>query len=109
MFRDDSSEITPQARRSVERLVRELADHRRLHFTVVGHTDDSGPADYNVYLSLLRAKAFAAMLTAGGVPIERIASEGRGEDQPLTRQAVDGIAARQVNRRIEIFIRGASL
>jgi type II secretory pathway predicted ATPase ExeA/outer membrane protein OmpA-like peptidoglycan-associated protein len=109
MFRDDSSEITPQARRSVEPLVRELADHRRLHFTVVGHTDDSGPADYNVYLSLLRAKAFAAMLTAGGVPIERIASEGRGEDQPLTRQAVDGIAARQVNRRIEIFIRGASL
>lgn len=108
-FGADSAEVTPQAREAVAGLTQELAEHPLLHFTVVGHTDDSGPSAYNAALSLLRARAFAAILTEAGVPSEQIASEGRGAAEPLTRRAQDGIPARVINRRIEIYIQDPSL
>jgi outer membrane protein OmpA-like peptidoglycan-associated protein len=58
---------------------------------------------------LLRALAFAMTLTEGGVPPAQITSEGRGETEPLTGKAMDGIAAHRMNRRIEVNIRDASL
>jgi len=108
-FGAGSAEMTPQAREAIVGLTEELAGHPLLHFTVVGHTDDSGPSDYNAGLSLLRAQAFAATLTEGGVAHEQITSEGRGETEPLTAKAMDGIPAPLMNRRIEVYIRETSL
>jgi outer membrane protein OmpA-like peptidoglycan-associated protein len=108
-FAVGSAEMTPQAREAVAGLTQELAGHPLLHFTVVGHTDDSGPAAYNAALSLSRARAFAAILTEAGVPSEQITSEGRGAAEPLTRGTQDGIPARAMNRRIEIHIQDAGL
>jgi outer membrane protein OmpA-like peptidoglycan-associated protein len=105
LFSTKGIEIAPQAYAAVEQLIQALAGRPGLQLRVVGHTDDSGSADYNAGLSLLRAKAFAARLTAGGVAAERITSEGRGERELLTRRAQGGVPARQVNRRIELFIR----
>ena len=108
-FGAGSAEMTPQAREAIAGLTQELAGHPLLRFTVVGHTDDSGPSDYNAALSLLRARAFAATLTEGGVLPEQITSEGRGETEPLTGKVMDGIPAHLTNRRIEVYIRDASL
>jgi outer membrane protein OmpA-like peptidoglycan-associated protein len=104
-----SAEMSHQARHAFAGLIQELACHPRLHFTVVGHTDDSGPFDCNAALSLLRALAFAATLAEGGVLPAQITSEGRGETEPLTGKAMDGIPAHLTNRRIEVYIRDASL
>lgn len=109
LFSAGSAEMTPQARQAIAGLTQELAGHPLLRFRVVGHTDNSGPSAYNAALSLLRARAFAAALTEAGVPSEQIASEGRGEVEPLTRMAQDGIPARVMNRRIEIYIQDPSL
>jgi outer membrane protein OmpA-like peptidoglycan-associated protein len=52
-------------------------DMPRLH--LVGHTDPTGPDDYNDELSLRRAKAVRTFLTERGYPAGRITIEGRGE------------------------------
>lgn len=107
-FGAGSTEISPTARRAIERLGQALADLPTAHLRIIGHTDDSGPADYNASLSLQRAKGVAALLTAHGVSAERIESEGRGEDEPMTVQSIDGIPPYLMNRRIEVFIRDTS-
>ena len=70
---------------------------------VIGHTDSTGEAAYNLQLSQRRAQAVANILIAGGVPAQRIAAGGQGETQPVASN--DTAAGRAQNRRVEIIIR----
>ena len=70
---------------------------------VNGFTDRSGPADYNMQLSLRRANAVAAELVRRGVPRNEIVTRGFGEENNLVPTA-DGVREPQ-NRRVEIILR----
>ena len=70
--------------------------------TATGHTDKSGPDDYNMALSLRRANTVKNALVSEGVPATAIAVVGRGETQPLV-QTADGVREPQ-NRRVEIVM-----
>ena len=70
---------------------------------VIGHTDNSGSAAYNQDLSQRRAVSVAEVLRATGVPGNRIAAYGRGEDMPIASNATE--QGRAQNRRVEIIIR----
>jgi len=67
---------------------------------VVGHSDDTGPAEYNQRLSLSRARYVAAQLQQRGVPADKFDVSGVGSSQPLTAATTE--AARSENRRVEI-------
>ena len=69
---------------------------------VVGHTDSSGSAAYNLNLSKKRAADARAELVRQGIPAERITSEGKGETE-LFVQTGDGVKE-QLNRRTEVLI-----
>lgn len=69
---------------------------------VVGHTDTSGAAAYNMGLSELRASDAQAELTRQGVSSGMISSEGKGETEPFV-QTGDGVRE-QLNRRTEVLI-----
>ena len=69
---------------------------------VVGHTDTSGAASYNLNLSKRRAKDARDELVRQGIPGERITSEGKGETEPFVPTA-DGVKE-QLNRRTEVLI-----
>ncbi len=66
--------------------------------TVIGHTDSTGPAAYNMKLSLRRAQAAADYLTSLG--IDSITVKGMGETQPIASNKTR--EGRAKNRRIEI-------
>jgi len=70
--------------------------------TVVGHTDNTGSAEYNQGLSERRAGAVAAVLRDAGVPAWRISAVGRGLTQPVASNAT--AEGRRLNRRVEIII-----
>jgi OOP family OmpA-OmpF porin len=70
--------------------------------TVTGHTDRSGPASYNMALSLRRANAVKEALVHDGVPASAIKVIGKGETQPLL-PTDDGVREPQ-NRRVEIMV-----
>ncbi len=69
---------------------------------VVGHTDSSGSAAYNLALSKRRAKDARDELVRQGVNEAMITSEGKGETE-LFVQTGDGVKE-QLNRRTEVLI-----
>jgi len=69
---------------------------------VVGHTDTSGSAAYNLNLSKRRAKDARDELVRQGIAGERITSEGKGETEPFVPTG-DGVKE-QLNRRTEVLI-----
>lgn len=69
---------------------------------VVGHTDTSGAAAYNLGLSQRRASDAQAELVRQGVNGGVISSEGKGETEPFV-QTGNGVRE-QLNRRTEVLI-----
>lgn len=102
-FDFDSARIRPAFRRSLDKLADVLLKYNRTVVHVVGHTDSTGPADYNLELSRRRAEAVADYLASRGVPRSRLRTEGRGESEPRASNAT--AAGRQLNRRVEIYVK----
>lgn len=69
---------------------------------VVGHTDDTGVADYNDRLALARANSVSAYLGARGISTDHIKTSGQGASQPIASNATQ--AGRQLNRRVDVFV-----
>ena len=69
---------------------------------VVGHTDTSGSAAYNLRLSQRRAQDALNELVRQGIDRRIITSEGKGETEPFV-QTGDGVRE-QLNRRTEVLI-----
>ena len=69
---------------------------------VVGHTDTSGSAAYNLGLSKRRANDALEELVRQGVSRNLISSEGQGETNPFIDSG-DGVRE-QLNRRTEVLL-----
>ena len=69
---------------------------------LAGHTDSTGPAEYNMWLSEWRAKAVAKYLVEKGVNADRIAIVFFGETKPI--ESNDKKEGRDKNRRVEFKI-----
>jgi len=110
LFAFDSSDLTPQARREIERMAYVLnhpqAATRRV--TLEGHTDAIGTEAYNLELSRRRAEAVAQELVARGVQRDRLATEGFGKQRPVAPNTLpegkDNPAGRALNRRVEAVV-----
>jgi outer membrane protein OmpA-like peptidoglycan-associated protein len=100
-FQTGSATISPDSEDLIEQLS-QLAQDCPGSFAVDGHTDSTGSAILNRNLSLARAQAVVAALTAAGVEAGRLTARGFGADQPVADNATD--SGRIQNRRIEIQI-----
>ena len=98
----DRSDLSQQALQTISQVAQAYKTKGSARITATGHTDTSGPADYNMALSLRRANAVKDALVRNGVPATAIAVVGRGESQPLV-QTGDGVRKPQ-NRRVEIVM-----
>ncbi len=98
----DRSDISPQALNTIRQVAQTYKTKGSARVTATGHTDKSGPDDYNMALSLRRANSVKDSLVREGVPATAISVLGRGEAQPLV-QTADGVREPQ-NRRVEIVV-----
>lgn len=72
---------------------------------ISGHTDNVGSEEDNLRLSEQRAKSIKGWLfNEGGVPLERLKTEGKGATEPLANN--DTEEGRAKNRRIEFIVEG---
>lgn len=97
------AEIQPAFRPSLDKLAALIVKYDRTVVHVVGHTDSVGSDAFNQDLSLRRANSVADYLASYGVPRDRLRTEGRGEREP--RATNDTEAGRQLNRRVELFVK----
>jgi len=98
----DRSNLSQQALATIQQAADAYKTRGNARITATGHTDTSGPASYNMALSLRRANAVKDALVRDGVPATAITVVGKGETQPLVPTA-DGVREPQ-NRRVEIVI-----
>ncbi len=72
-----------------------MMDHPDFVGTVEGYADASGPAQYNMDLSMERAENVKKVLVEQyGVPADRLRAEGYGKERPInTNETVEGRAS----------------
>ncbi|MCW8878809.1 MAG: OmpA family protein [Kangiellaceae bacterium] len=98
-FPTNSDIVDSKYHEDIASLARFMRQHKSLSISVEGHTDDVGPADYNLTLSTKRAKAVARILNIDfGINAARISHIGFGEERPLEENNSD--LARAKNRRV---------
>jgi hypothetical protein len=100
----DRSNLSTQAENTLKQAADAYKTRGSARVTATGHTDKSGPENYNMALSLRRANTVKDSLVRNGVPASAISVIGKGETQPLV-QTADGVREPQ-NRRVEIVIDG---
>jgi outer membrane protein OmpA-like peptidoglycan-associated protein len=79
-----------------------LRDYEKTMLVIAGHTDDTGPYQYNMNLSQARAESVKQYLVAQNVQAIRVETQGYGPNYPVVPNTSD--ANRAMNRRVEIHI-----
>jgi OOP family OmpA-OmpF porin len=104
-FAFDSSQITARGRSDLDQLLTNLGNLDNVdNINVVGHTDNVGPASYNMDLSKRRAESVKAYMVSKGVDPQKITTSGMGLTQPVASNATR--EGRSQNRRVEVTVRG---
>ena len=104
LFDFDKSVLKPEGRRILDELVEKVQGINLEVMVAIGHTDSIGTEAYNQRLSERRANAVKAYLVSKGIESDRVATEGKGELQPVASNKTK--AGRAQNRRVEIEVVG---
>ena len=100
LFGFDKSAITDDMIPVLEQAKMILEEDATVNFVVSGHTDSTGPENYNQGLSERRAASVKNWLVTNGIPEARLEAVGYGETQAKydnnTREG------RKLNRRVEL-------
>ncbi|KPM31788.1 OmpA/MotB domain-containing protein [Croceitalea dokdonensis DOKDO 023] len=100
-------DIRPDAEVEIQKVIAAMEKYPSLKIKVNAHTDSRGNDDYNLWLSEKRAAATVDYMIAKGIAIDRLESEGYGE-QKLLNECENGVRCsaekHQLNRRSEFII-----
>ena len=102
LFEINSSNLNEAAKENIKSLSVVLNKYEDTHILIEGHTDSTGPRDYNQTLSEKRAKSVAGFLSGNSVNSARLKTIGYGPDQPVAEN--DTPENRTLNRRVEVAI-----
>jgi OOP family OmpA-OmpF porin len=101
-FDFDSAKLRPQSQAFLDGAASRLVSSPSIDINLVGHTDSTGPAGYNMTLSERRAKSVMDYLISKGVNASRLTMEGKGETMPRATNATR--EGRAMNRRVEAVL-----
>ena len=97
LFGFDKTELDENAVLNLLPHVEYLNQNPQVTLTIIGHADATGPAEYNQYLSELRAKAVKQELINLGVEEKQLIIEAKGENALLANAT-----ANKEHRRVEL-------
>jgi outer membrane protein OmpA-like peptidoglycan-associated protein len=101
-FKTDEYQLEPESFPELEKLTEFLKTNPELKIEIGGHTDNLGTPEYNLDLSLKRAKAVVDYLVAKGIETQSIFYKGYGESVPVSDNEKE--EGRALNRRTEVTI-----
>ena len=100
LFDFDSAEIKSEAHPMLDEAVLILKKNPEIKVEIDGHTDNVGPAAYNMMLSERRARSIMKYFVDHGVEAERLTIKGFGFTKPAASN--DTKEGRAKNRRVEL-------
>jgi len=101
-YKTDSYELTKKSVVELKKLQGFLVNNPRLKIEISGHTDNEGTTEYNLNLSMNRAKSVYNYLINNEISKNRLEYKGYGEQQPMQLNETE--KGRAENRRTEIKI-----
>ena len=106
LFAFDKAELTEDGKAAIEEYRKQLRPELSEAYEgiIIGHTDSTGDANYNIGLSKRRAEAVSAYLVSTGVEAAKLREIGRGENDPIASN--DTKEGQAENRRVEIVVIG---
>jgi len=96
-FETDSSELTDQARATLDKQAQWLGNYNRYAFTIEGHADERGTREYNIALGARRAETVREYLASRGVSAQRMRTISYGKERPVA--VCNDISCWSQNRR----------
>jgi outer membrane protein OmpA-like peptidoglycan-associated protein len=102
LFDVNRADLKYDSRTELAQLATILNKYSDTNIMLAGHTDSTGPADYNLRLSERRAQSVADYLTTQSVAPNRFDVRGFGMNEPVAGN--DTEAGRALNRRVEVAI-----
>ncbi len=101
-FELNSDKLTADGENLVDSIADVIKKNKVNNLMIVGHTDATHTADYNLKLSKRRAESVKARLVKNGIDKDGILTDGIGKMKPIASN--DSDAGRAKNRRVEFFI-----
>ncbi|CEJ14342.1 Outer membrane lipoprotein Omp16 precursor [bacterium YEK0313] len=105
-FETDSSELTTQARSTLDKQATWLQQYNRYSFTIEGHADERGTREYNIALGARRAQTVRDYLSARGISAARMRTISYGKERPVA--VCDNISCWSQNRRSVTVLSGGA-
>jgi peptidoglycan-associated lipoprotein len=96
-FDTDSSELSVQARATLDKQAQWLNNYNRYAFTIEGHADERGTREYNIALGARRAQTVREYLASRGISPQRMHTISYGKERPVA--VCDDISCWSQNRR----------
>ena len=96
-FETDSTELTPQARATLDKQAQWLNQYSRYAFTIEGHADERGTREYNIALGARRAQSVRDYLASRGIQPGRMRTVSYGKERPVA--VCNDISCWSQNRR----------
>ena len=105
-FETDSSELTPQARATLDKQAQWLTNYGQYAFTIEGHADERGTREYNIALGARRAQSVRDYLVSRGIQATRMRTISYGKERPVA--VCNDISCWSQNRRAVTVLNASS-
>jgi peptidoglycan-associated lipoprotein len=105
-FETDSSELTPQARATLDAQIQWLQRYNHYTFTLEGHADERGTREYNIALGARRAQTVREYMASRGISPQRMRTISYGKERPVA--VCDNISCWSQNRRVVTVLNASS-
>lgn len=96
-FDTDSSDLSAQARATLDKQAEWLSHYGQYSFTIEGHADERGTREYNIALGARRAATVRDYLASRGIAAQRMRTISYGKERPVA--VCDNISCWSQNRR----------
>ncbi|MGH9392128.1 MAG: OmpA family protein [Vicinamibacteria bacterium] len=102
-FPVDRSQLSKTAMEKLDDFAERLkSENKNVYLEIQGHTDTSGPTDYNYRLGESRAEAVRLYLNKQGIALNRMSTISYGETEPVEKNI--SRKGRAQNRRVVVVV-----
>jgi peptidoglycan-associated lipoprotein len=105
-FETDQTELTTQARATLDKQAQWLQLYNRYTFTIEGHADERGTREYNIALGAKRAQTVREYLVSRGIDGSRMRTISYGKERPVA--VCNDISCWSQNRRAVTVLNASS-